>query len=236
VTPGSILHNPWLSQLEHASRLVARAVWLRVSLTGALVLVVAAGCKDRSPADGSLDTMRLTPSSIGRVTDMDGQSVNPFKVEHGLAGVTKAHVFIFASTECPISNRYAPEVRRLHQVFAPKGIVFWVVYPNRDESPEAIRRHFREFEYPCPALLDPELALVGKAMVRVTPEAAVFGAGEQLLYHGRIDNRFAGFGKERPAPTERELETILAAIVEGRKIPPGLSDPSRLAVGCSIAN
>jgi hypothetical protein len=44
---------------------------------------------------------------------------------------SKAIVYIFTSTECPISNRYAPEIQRVVRTFAPQGIVFRLVYPRR---------------------------------------------------------------------------------------------------------
>ena len=50
---------------------------------------------------------------------------------------TKAIVFLFTSTDCPISNRYAPEVRRIAEAFGPKGVVFRLVYP---ESRREMRR------------------------------------------------------------------------------------------------
>jgi hypothetical protein len=39
-------------------------------------------------------------------------------------------VLVFVRTDCPISNRYAPELRRLQDRFAPRGMAFWLVYPD----------------------------------------------------------------------------------------------------------
>ena len=38
-----------------------------------------------------------------------------------MIGALAMTVLIFISTDCPISNRYAPEIKRLHDEFAPKG-------------------------------------------------------------------------------------------------------------------
>jgi hypothetical protein len=102
-----------------------------------------------------------------RISDLTGERVDPFQ-----ATDAKAIVFIFVSTDCPISNRYAPEVRRLNRDFEAKGVRFWLVYPNRDESPAAIRKHTTEYELPLKVLRDP--IAPGQAMVHVTPEAPVF--------------------------------------------------------------
>jgi len=165
-----------------------------------------------------------------RPLDLTGRQIEPFR-----ATDAKAIVFLFVRTDCPISNRYAPEVRRLHEKFAARGVTFWLVYPDRDTSVEMIRKHIKEFEYTQGVLRDPEHALVKIAGVRVTPEAAVFvpeGAERRMVYRGRIDNRYVAFGKARPAPTTHDLEAVLEAIVEGKSV----TATTTPAIGCFISD
>jgi hypothetical protein len=139
-------------------------------------------------------------------------------------------VLLFIKTDCPISNRYAPEVRRLYEQFAAKGVVFWLVHTDPDESAETIRQHTVDYRYPDRVLRDPQHRLVQRAEVQVTPEAAVFGPNGRLLYHGRIDDRFVDFGKERPAATQHDLQDALEAILDGRAVPVATTR----AIGCYI--
>lgn len=132
---------------------------------------------------------------------------------------SKVTVFIFIRTDCPISNRYAPEIERLSARFQRSGVSFWLVYPSGDDSALSIRKHLAEYGYATGALRDPQHALVGLAKVRVTPEAAIFGPGPQLLYHGRIDDRYVDFGKARPAPSSHDLEKAIEAVLAGRTPP-----------------
>jgi len=158
--------------------------------------------------------------------DLSGKAIDP------LSQITnKAVVLIFVSSECPISNRYAPEVRRLHEKFNAEGIKLLLVYPNADDSPAAIRQHTNDYQFVCAPIRDPGHVLVKRAKATVTPEVAVFLPKGQLAYHGRIDNRNVAFGKERPEATQHDLEDVLQAVIEG-KPPTGLSTP---AVGCYIA-
>ena len=166
-------------------------------------------------------------SSALTVFDLSGHRVDPFD-----AADAKAIVFIFVATECPISNRYAPEIRRLSEKFARSGVKFWLVYPDPDISPDAIRKHLKEFNLSPDAVRDPQHDLVKLSQVRVTPEAAVFLPGRRLVYHGRIDNRYADFGKERPEATQHELETVLEAILQGKPVPYATTR----AVGCYISD
>jgi hypothetical protein len=164
--------------------------------------------------------MSCRPSTI-QVPDLDGHLVDPL--------AAPLSVLIFASPGCPISDRYAPEVQRLHARFAPRGASFHLVYAGRDEPVEALRRHAREYGYPFPALRDFAHALGARSRVTIAPAAAVFSGG-RLVYHGRIDDRMIDFGKERPAPTRRELADALEAVLAGRPVAVG----SAPALGCAI--
>lgn len=79
-------------------------------------------------------------------------------------------------------------------------------------------------------LVDAEHKLVSAAGITRTPEVAVFTPDGKLAYRGRIDDRYAGFGKKRPEPTQRDLRDALTAIIAGKKVP----TPRTEAVGCSV--
>ena len=164
-----------------------------------------------------------------RVQTIDGAAVDALAAPSG----TKALVFLFTSTDCPISNRYAPEVRRIVSTFARQGVVFRLVYPNPSEQAAAIREHMSAFGYDgsFEALRDPALALVKHVKATVTPEAAVV-AGGRVAYLGRIDDRYVDLGLERPAPTTHDLADALTAVLAGKAV----SRPTTQAVGCFIAD
>ena len=110
-------------------------------------------------------------------------------------------VLLFTAVDCPISDRYAPEVRRLAARFQAEGVAVWLVYANAGEQPAAARAHAAAFGYGLPVALDPAATLADRAGGQVTPEAAVFDAAGRLAYRGRIDDRYVDFGVDRPAPT-----------------------------------
>src|SRR5262249_2279762 len=148
--------------------------------------------------------------------DLEGKSVNPL-ADTG----AKAVVFIFTRADCPISNRYAPEVRRLSASFTADRVKFWLVYPDPDTTASAIRQHLKEYDYGCDALRDPRHELVKATGASVTPEAAIFvldGSGARMIYRGRIDDQYVAFGKHRPAPTVRDLEDVLTAVIKGETV------------------
>jgi len=163
-----------------------------------------------------------------KVRNLAGELVDPLAT----SPARTATVLLFISTECPYSNRSAPEIKRVMARFQPKGVRFWLVYPNGIETPAIISAHLKGFGYPDIALRDPAHALVSVAHSQVTPEAAVFNRNGTLVYHGRIDDRFVSLGKERPAPTKRDLENALTATLAGKPVDP----PSTQAFGCYIGD
>jgi hypothetical protein len=163
-----------------------------------------------------------------RVWDLEGRRIDPLRAEPA----TRATVFVFTTTDCPISNRYAPEVRGLFEGFAARGIRFWLVYANPRDDAAAIRRHVADFAYPIAALRDPEHMLVKRLGVTVSPEAAVVDAQGEIVYRGRIDDRYVDFGVARPAPTRRELHDVLQAIAAGLPVKTAFTR----AVGCFLAD
>ena len=148
----------------------------------------------------------------------------------------KAVVLIFTRADCPVSNRYAPEVTRIYSGYSNRGVKFWLVYPDRDATLADIEKHRAAYNYPIPAVQDRAHRLVARARAIVTPEAAVFipapGKGWQLVYRGRIDDRYVDFGKYRPAAERHDLEEVLGNVLAGKP----LSFRETKAIGCAIAD
>ncbi len=139
-------------------------------------------------------------------------------------------VLVFTTTDCPISNRYAPEIQRLATKFA-RDVRFVFVYPVPSDSEATIREHRKKFgdgEW----RRDPSQQLVKLTGVTVTPEVAVIVADQKILYRGRIDDRYLEFGKDRPEPTVRDLERALDAIIAGQPVPVA----ETRAIGCIISD
>jgi hypothetical protein len=162
--------------------------------------------------------------SRAAVSDLDGQRVDP------LATHDAPTVLVFVSSECPISNRYAPELVRLEHAFAPRGVRFWLVYPSPLDSVARIRTHLHDFGFDMRALRDGSHVLVQRAKAEVTPEVAVFRSDGALAYHGRIDDRYVAFGVAKTEPSVHDLENALRAVLAGQTVRPDHND----AVGCSL--
>jgi len=155
--------------------------------------------------------------------DLSGHPIDPLAAH-------KITVLLFIRSDCPISNRYAPEIQRLANEFQGNAN-FWLVYPDRKETTEAITKHLAAYGYKLPALRDVHHDLVHKAQAQITPEAAVF-QGTELRYLGRIDDRAVDFGAFRATANEHDLEDAVRAVIKGQPVRKAAGPP----VGCYISD
>ncbi len=160
------------------------------------------------------------------ITSLEAFRQDPFQTP------APAYVLLFVRTDCPITNRYAPELQRISAEFAAQHIPFWLVYPDRTETVSSIRKHIEQYKLPGSPLLDADHKLVARAHASVAPEAAVFDSSGKLVYHGRIDNRWVDVGRSRPAATVHDLEDAINATL-GRM---PVAEPQTRAVGCSLVD
>jgi hypothetical protein len=175
-------------------------------------------------------------SHAQRVSSAYGYNIDGQPVTRLAAPGVEAIVLFFVASDCPISNRYIPEIRRIEDNFAARHVAFWFVYPNIGETPEAVRQHEAGYGSEQNVLLDPHHQLVALTHVTVTPESAILvpeRAGSKTLrtvYHGRIDDRYLQIGQERPSATQHDLERAIADVLRHRTV----QQPDGPAVGCGI--
>lgn len=170
----------------------------------------------------------LVPASQGSaVRDIDGRTHLPLTAAAG-----ETNLLFFVAVDCPISNRYAPEIGRIIADYAAKRVQAFFVYADPSATPARVRAHRREFDLDradMPAIIDSAFAITNAAGVTVTPEAAVYtNAGR--VYRGRIDDWYVSLGRARRAPTRRDLRLSLDAILAGQRVPV----TETKAVGCYI--
>ncbi len=145
---------------------------------------------------------------------------------------TNCTVLLFVRTDCPIANKGAPEINRIAKEFTPRGVRFFLVYADDDITPDKIVEHRKSFELEIPWVIEGVPALIARSGATVTPEAAVFNSGREVVYLGRINDQFAGFGQQRAHVATHDLRDALNAVLEGKRP----SQARTKAVGCYIGS
>jgi hypothetical protein len=159
------------------------------------------------------------------VRDIDGKPWTLLSPDRG-----QLDLLFFISPDCPVSNRYAPEIQRVCSDYQSRGVRCFAVYPDAPDV-KAVMRHRQEYGFGAmvPAISDPARALVRAVGPHVTPEAAIYSSAGRV-YRGRIDNLYVDVGRSRRAPTRQDLRLALDATLAGKPVTPAETE----AVGCFI--
>jgi hypothetical protein len=139
-----------------------------------------------------------------------------------------ATVIIFIAHDCPISCSLLPEVERIRKEYPT--IPFYVVYAEPGLTGAAARQHAKQYAIGSTCVTANWRNLVKLSHVTVTPEAVVVKKSGEVAYEGRINNKFAGLGVYRSAPTSNELRDALSEIYHGQTV----RVPNTTPIGCTI--
>ena len=145
------------------------------------------------------------------------------------AAPNQFNLFFFLSKDCPISNYYAPEIKR---ICAENNDVRCVLaFPDQQASEAGIKTHLNEYGLSgIDFTIDRNYSLVSRAAAKVTPEAIVVNDRGQIVYRGRIDDRYVTWGKTRREVQSPDLRRALAEVTAGKPVSVSETKP----IGCYI--
>lgn len=135
------------------------------------------------------------------------------------------------STDCPVSNAYAPEIQRVCAAYRAKGVSCALIYEDARVSAPDVRRHLDEHHYrSIPAAIDADASLAVRVNASVTPQTVVIDRAGAIRYRGRIDNFYVAFGHSRQVVTVHDLRDALDALLAGSPVAAPVTEP----IGCFI--
>jgi hypothetical protein len=137
----------------------------------------------------------------------------------------KAIVFVFLSTECPVSRAYTGRLNDLAQATAPRGVRWFGVNANAQEDAALLRRDATERGYPFPVIKDEGHRLADRLGARMNPEAVLLDPGGHIRYRGRIDNH-----KDPSLALSPDLKDAIEAVLDARPV----ARAQTAAFGCAI--
>ena len=143
----------------------------------------------------------------------------------------KALVLLFICSHCPYVQAVEDRILQLDRDYAPKGVQLIAICSNDaveypDDSPENLRKRWKEKNYGFPYLVD-ETQDIARAYGAVcTPDIYVYDQERKLAYHGRIDDNW----QEPSKVNRKELAEALDEILKGKKP----SEKQQSSMGCSI--
>ncbi|MBI2807659.1 MAG: redoxin domain-containing protein [Planctomycetes bacterium] len=185
----------------------------------------------RQPSNAHHERIGLTATKVRNQTgqreflDLNGRPHTPMSQPK-----KKATVLFFLLPDCPVSNSYAPEIKRICKDYEAKKVALYIVHADPDVSADMANKHAKAYGLACPVLRDPTHVLVKATGVTMAPEVALLGPDGKVRYRGRIDDIYVDYGKRRPAPTQRDLRNALDAVLLSKAI----LSPTTKVIGCYL--
>jgi peroxiredoxin len=188
-----------IKSVKRVVRCAAVTLFASAAVTGAGLPQIAAAAipfesnsKDAVPAFSDLQGKRYTSSTL---------ATHP------------ATVFLFISSQCPISNVYSPRMNALEAVYGKQGVLVIGVYSDRQESTQAIALSAKQHNLSFPIVKDAGNSIADALHAAATPTAIAVDSRGRIVYSGRIDDNPVA-----THVTSHDLANALDDILHGRVV------------------
>jgi peroxiredoxin len=160
--------------------------------------------------------------AVGKLAfrDLDGKSYS----DSDLRGA-KATVFVFLSTECPISSAYTGRIARLAREYQARGVRFFGVNANDEETAATVAQDAKERGFPFPFVKDAGGVLAARLGASINPQAVLLDRQGAVRYQGRIDDN-----RDAARVSSHDLQDALEAVLAGKPVAVAKTE----AFGCAI--
>src|SRR5262245_22515985 len=131
----------------------------------------------------------------------------------------KVVVLFVGGNGCPIVRQSISKLRALRSKFAEKGVVFWMLNANSQDTREEIAAEADAYRVGSIPVLKDDLQLVAHALaITRTAEAIAINTTDwTILYRGAIDDQLTE-GAKKPEPTATYLADALNEFFAGKPV------------------
>ena len=201
------MQTPFLRQTARLA-----AAFAPVALLAGTTLLLTGGAP--KPA-----TVKALPA-FAPVTDLGGHVYDGRTIAKH-----KATVFVFMSTQCPVSKVYAPRLNALAREYGSRNIQMVGVFSNMQEGQPEVAAFAKGRALAFPILRDGDAAIATRFHATMTPQVFVVNSSGALVYSGRVDD-----SADASQVHHRDLKDALDAVLAGRPV----ASAKTVAFGCII--
>ncbi len=143
-----------------------------------------------------------------------------------------ATVIVFMCNHCPFVKHILPELPRLANDFADKGVRLIAINANDvgtypDDAPEHMKALALDYRFTFPYLFDETQTVAHAYDARCTPDFFVYDKQLRLVYRGQLDD--ARPGSELPV-NGASLRHALMCLIENKPV----TESQKPSLGCNI--
>jgi len=144
---------------------------------------------------------------------------------------TKAIVLFVQGNGCPLVRKRVPQLKRLREAYASKGVLFWMINPNAQDSRSEVVKEASEFDIDLPILLDPTQLVSQGLKITRTAEAIVIEPNSwRIAYRGAIDDQL-NYESQKPEAQHEYPKEALESFLAGKAVKTEIT----AAPGCVVS-
>jgi thiol-disulfide isomerase/thioredoxin len=170
---------------------------------------VAAATSDKTGVATGTDIGQQLPQFTAPAIDVSSGKT----VEFDSHKATRPTIYIFIGTHCPATADYAERLTELQKSYAPKGVEFVYLYPNREDTKEAAVAFHKAKKFTGRLIHDQGAQLARLFKAQRTSELFLVNKDGVIVYHGAIDD-----SRDPSAVKEHYLATALDELLAGNPI------------------
>ena len=146
-----------------------------------------------------------------------------------LTAAPKLETLFFVTSDCPISKRFTPEIKRIMKEYKTTS-TFKYIYEDTGTTYNKMKAHHDEYNIKCQLALDPKMELAKKYSVTGVPTVVVKSNLGEVFYQGRVDDSYGKDFKWHPAK-QTDLRNALGALRDGKDVPVKKTK----VIGCALS-
>lgn len=128
----------------------------------------------------------------------------------------KALVIAFTSTTCPLTKKFAPELAKLEDDYAKRGVAFLYVNPTPSDDAGEQRAAAKQHGLNGPVVHDTDGRFAAALGALTTTDVFVLDAARTLVYRGAVSDQY-GLGFAHDTPRVTYLCDALDAVLTGAR-------------------
>ena len=178
--------------------------------------VAFAATDAKAPAEGTGIGDRV-PAFTAPAIDLSG--TQPKTADFDSHKTTRATAYVFVGCTCPATNAYAERLTQLEHTYAPKGVDFLFLYPNKNDTTEEKLAFHKQKQF-TGRLIDDEGGKLAH-LFKATRTSELFLTDKKgiVVYHGAIDD-----SRDPAQVKQRYLANALDEMIAGKPVTTSMSE------------
>lgn len=146
-----------------------------------------------------------------------------------LSFVSRLHLFILLSPECPLCKNYSTVLSSIQKEFKADLSVHGIV-PGKAYSAKEISKYANDYKIPFPIYIDPQKEFTNYIKGTVTPEVILMNKQGEVIYRGAIDDWVSELGKKKLVVSNEYLKNAIKQYLKNEPVSIKTVEPK----GCLI--